>query len=295
MTGWKACQSFEQNPKRSWLIQPHAFLRSVIQNRLLAYNLAVPTPFYHLSVAKELLEHPDLPAELAAQLKRERAAFLFGNTAPDVQTISRQARQETHFFDIPLKEGARPPWELLLQSHPGYSLPYRLPSSQAAFILGYLCHLQADWLWVKQLFLPVFGKKAGWETLSRRLYLHNVLRSYLDQQVLPTLSNGTAASVTQARPDNWLPFVRDQHLYQWRDFLAEQLQPGAEIKTVEVFAARQGISPDEYYHLIASAERMETEVFSHLPWERLISYRKSLVAENLLLIRTYLQPDDILA
>jgi hypothetical protein len=246
-------------------------------------------------VAKELLEHPDLSAELTAQLKRERAAFLFGNTAPDVQTISKQARQETHFFEIPLKESSLPPWELLLQSHASLSLSNRLPSSQAAFILGYLCHLQADWLWVKNLFLPVFGKKAGWGTFSSRLYLHNVLRSYLDQQVLPTLSNGTSASVTQARPDNWLPFVQDQHLYRWRDFLAEQLQPGAEVKTVEVFAARQGISPDEYYHLIASDERMENEVFSHLPQEQMIAYRKSLVAENLLLIRTYLEPDDRLA
>jgi hypothetical protein len=255
----------------------------------------MPTPFYHLSVANELLEHPNLPAEVHAFMNKERPAFLFGNTAPDVQTISKQARHETHFFDIPLDHEAPPPWSRLLMCYDDLSSPERLSSDKAAFIMGYLCHLQADWLWVKDVFLPVFGKKAGWETFSRRLYLHNVLRSYMDQEILPTISNGTAASMTNARPDHWLPFVLDTYLYRWRNFIAEQLQPGAKVRTVEVFAARQGVSPDDYYHLLTSIERMEFEVFSHLPHELLDIYRESLVEENLLLIQNYLETKHDLA
>ncbi len=250
----------------------------------------MPTPFYHLSVAKELLEHPQLPAEVGALINRERSAFLFGNTAPDVQTVSNQARQETHFFEVPLRKNAAPPWALLVRRHAGLSHPGKMPPSQAAFIAGYLCHLQADWLWVRDIFLPVFGKRAGWETFSRRLYLHNVLRSYLDQEILPNLTNGTAASITHAYPFNWLPFVADTYLYHWRDYLAEQLRPGARVQTVEVFAARQGISPDEYYHLLGSGERMNDEVFSRLPDELLNYYRKSLIEENLRLMRAYMDP-----
>ena len=106
-----------------------------------------------------------------------------------------------------------PPWMLIFQRHAGLSDPGKLPASQTAFIAGYLCHLQADWLWMRDIFLPVFGKRAGWESLSRRLYLHNVLRSFLDQEILPNLANGTAASITQAHPVNWLPFVADTYLY----------------------------------------------------------------------------------
>lgn len=247
----------------------------------------MPTPFYHLSVANELLEHADLPAELGALIKKERPAFLFGNTAPDVQTISKQARRDTHFFDIPLDRDAPPPWLKLLQQHAELSVPEMLPDARAAFIIGYLCHLQADWLWVKDIFLPVFGKRAGWETLSRRLYLHNVLRSYLDQEIVPSVANGTATSLAQAQPANWLPFVQDPYLCSWRDFISEQLQPGAKVRTVEVFAARQGVSPDDYYQLLTSTERMELEVFSHLPLEVLEKYRYSLIENNLLLMHTY--------
>jgi hypothetical protein len=251
----------------------------------------MPTPFYHLSVAKELLEHAQLPAEVGALINRERSAFLFGNTAPDVQTISNQARQETHFFEVPLRNNAAPPWILIFQRYAGLSDPGKLPPSHAAFIAGYLCHLQADWLWVRDIFLPVFGKRAGWESFSRRLYLHNVLRSYLDQEILPNLANGSAASITQAYPVNWLPFVADTYLYHWRNYLAEQLRPGARVETVEVFAARQGISPDEYYHLLGSGERMNDEVFSRLPDDLLNNYRESLIEENLCLMRAYTNRD----
>ncbi len=255
----------------------------------------MPTPFYHLSVAKEILEHPKLPPEAGALINRERSAFLFGNTAPDVQTVSNQARQETHFFEVPLRKDAPPPWVLLVQRHAGLSNPEKLPPSQAAFIAGYLCHLQADWLWVREIFLPVFGKRASWESFSRRLYIHNVLRTYLDQEILPSLTNGTATNINQAHPLNWLPFVADTYLYHWRNYLAEQLHPGAKVETVEVFAARQGISPQEYYHLLASSERMEAEVFSRLPKELLDHYRGALIEENLRLIQVYMESSTSLA
>lgn len=234
--------------------------------------------------------HPQLAAEVGALINLERSAFLFGNTAPDVQTVSNQLRHETHFFEVPLKKNEAPPWSILIQRHAGLSDPHKLPASQAAFIAGYLCHLQADWLWVRDIFLPVFGKKAGWKTFSRRLYLHNVLRSHLDQEILPNLTNGTETGIMQAQPVNWLPFVADVYLYRWRNYLAEQLRPGARVMTVEVFAARQGISPDEYYRLLASSELMEIEVFSHLPEEQLARYRDSLIEENLRLMQVYLGP-----
>ena len=181
----------------------------------------MPTPFYHLSLAKELLEHPGLPERSRAVLQKERAAFLFGNTAPDVQTISRQGREVTHFFEVPPKSGELPPWLLLMKHYRDLSVSERLPPAQAAFLAGYLCHLQADWLWVDAIFLPIFARQRGWETFSRRLYLHNVLRSYLDQGIMASLSNGITKNLRQAEPMGWLPFVQDSYLYRWRNHLVE--------------------------------------------------------------------------
>jgi hypothetical protein len=248
----------------------------------------VPTPFYHLNVAKELLNHPALEA-WQPFLEAHRGAFLFGNTAPDVQTVSGQSRPATHFFDIPLRNNTTLPWMAMLDRYAGLTNPQRMVEHQAAFIAGYLCHLQADWFWVKQIFVPNFVKSNPMGSFPKRLYLHNVLRSYLDLEILPGVSNGMSAELKNTTSRGWLPFVQDAHLNAWRDFLTGQLEPGAPVKTVEVFAARQGVPPENYYLLLQSEDRMETEVFAHLPRERLQRYRQSLIDANIELLQSYLE------
>jgi hypothetical protein len=247
----------------------------------------VPTPFYHLSVAQDLLAHPELPSDVRALLQEQRSAFFFGNTAPDVQVVSGQSRQATHFFDLPLLPGDLPAHARLLAVHPALARPGSLPAPQAAFLGGYLCHLLADWIWVKEIFSPVFDSRGPWNGPQEPLYLHNVLRSYLDSQILPGLTNGVRSRLAAAAPDRWLPFVEDRYLHRWRDLLAEQLRPGAEVRTVEVFAARQGIPPESYYDLLSSEERLEAELFARLPRPALEAYRGRLVERSIELIGRY--------
>jgi hypothetical protein len=217
-------------------------------------------------------------------LKSQRGAFLFGNTAPDVQGFSHQKRADTHFFDLPLRSIAHLPWEQMLLEHPSLAQMGDLDTAQAAFVTGYLCHLQADWLWVKEIFVPVFGLRSSWGSFPHRLYLHNVLRAYLDRQILPGLRDGVCASLSEAVPNHWLPFVADEHLRQWRDYLVEQLLPGTPTQTVEVFAARQGIPVDAYTRLLNSEEAMEREIFTRIDRTAILNYRQRLVEENLQLV-----------
>jgi len=245
----------------------------------------VPTPFYHLSLAEEILTYPALPVGMRLFLSEHRSEFLFGNTAPDVQVVSGQPRAATHFFDLPLQPNEQPAWEKFLAANLSLSDPGKLAGAQAAFVAGYLCHLQADIYWIRQIFIPIFGRSSRWDSFPKRLYLHNVLRAYLDRKILPELAGG--ACISSVLPDGWLPFVQDAHLISWRDFLTSQLHPGARIQTVEVFAARQGISPEAYYALLSSEERLDEEIFSHLPRQALEDYRQEIVQENLSLLRKY--------
>ena len=77
----------------------------------------MPTPFTHLAAAKEFLELPGLSPEVRQSLQAELPAFLLGNIAPDVQTISGQPREATHFFPVPLGR-APPAGERLLAEYP---------------------------------------------------------------------------------------------------------------------------------------------------------------------------------
>jgi hypothetical protein len=250
----------------------------------------VPTPFYHLSVGKDLLGSSALSAPVRAFLQEQSGAFLFGSTAPDVQVISGQNRAATHFFDLPVRAGDFQPWDVMLARYPELCLVRQLGEAHAAFLAGYLCHLLADWTWVREIFIPVFGPASTWGSFRERLYLHNVLRSYLDLRLLPGLGNGLGASLEAVTPDNWLPFTADQHLVAWRELLTPQFRPGAQVLTVEVFSARQGIPVANYYALLNSEQRMQSDIFSHLNLESIESYRQNLLVESSRLLENYLAP-----
>ena len=252
----------------------------------LTYNAHVPTPFYHLSVAQELYEHPGLKTGLRTLLNEHLPAFLLGKTAADVQSISELKREETHFYVLP-PEDDTPAWQRMQQAHPELGELHDLPLEHAVFLTGYFCHLQADEAWLKDIFIPNFYV-AEWSDFKQRMYLHNVLRSYLDREVLEDLSESIAQELAKARPKEWLPFVEDSYLEKWRDYITEQLQPGASNYTVEVFAKRQGIPVEDYLALLDSQERMDKEIFAQVPYQLFIDYREALVAANLQLIEQQL-------
>jgi hypothetical protein len=250
----------------------------------------VPTPFYHLDIAAELLRHPQLDQFVHENLIQWQCAFLLGNTAPDVQVVSGQPRESTHFFILPILNNSKPPWEQLLEAYPQLSDSQLLQPDQAAFIAGYLCHLQADWYWIKKIYLPYFGPSLDWGTQTERIYLHNVLRTYLEDQIIKTISPGHWTCFHQIPAFDWLPFVKQEHLQEWISLLAQQLHPEGRVQTIEVFAQRQGLSPEEFHSLLLSEERMEREIFFRFPRKLLTEYRQELSKASVSLLNIYLTP-----
>lgn len=247
----------------------------------------MPTPFYHLQTAEDLLVHPGLPGHIRRILTAQHSEFLFGNIAPDVQVISHQSREATHFFTLPFVASAKPAWKNFLETYPSLADPRQLSPKQAAFISGYACHLNADWLWIRDIFNPIFGPASQWSTFWHRLYVHNVLRTYMDFRIMDTLKLNEDALLDEVVSKDWLPFVEDKYLIEWRKEIFDQLKPGAVSHTVDVFAERQGIAPEEYYRLLNSEEAMQAEVFSHISPQVLEDYRQTLLAENLHLLENY--------
>ncbi len=252
----------------------------------------MPTPFYHLSIAEELLASPDLPESVKFFLDAERSAFLLGKTAPDVQSLSGQSRTETHFYRIPLVTAA-PPWEKMFTRYPHLGKPTQLDPAHAAFISGYICHLQADIIWITDLFAPYFLPLIAKTRRKQVGYLHNVLRAYLDALILAELPSNMGMQLADVHPDGWLPFVEDEYMANWRDYLARQLMPGAKAQTVEVFASRLDMPVESFLELLNSESRMEAEVFSFIPRQVLVEYRQKLVSANLELLTAFLadRPD----
>lgn len=225
----------------------------------------MPTPVQHLVLAQRLLDEVALPEAIRDRLRAQRGAFLFGNTAPDVQTVSGQLREATHFFVIPWRT-VPTPHQALFALHPYLRFPRKRPADQAAFIAGYICHLWLDVLWVRDIYLDNFGPHARWgANLHERHVYHNILRTWCDQSDQSQLGGAIGLALAAVRPIDWLPFTADRHLVQWRDALAAQFQPGANIRTVEVFAARGGVPPEKFQQVLASPDEMEQHIFAHVP------------------------------
>ncbi|MCS7179120.1 MAG: hypothetical protein RML46_06800 [Anaerolineae bacterium] len=247
----------------------------------------MPTPVNHLMMAREVLERGLLTAAAQRLLRAQYGPFLLGHTAPDVQTISGQRREETHFYSPP-PSASVPAAQTLLEAYPVLARAESLEPAHAAFLAGYLAHLLADELWWREVFHPFFGPEAGWGTWQERLFLHNVLRTWLDEQDQARLNGSEADALARTEPRGWLPFVRDEDLRAWRDSLVEQLRPGHRIRTAEVFAERMGVSTEMVEAAARSPERMAW-IFRHVPPERLQAYRDAVLHQSVSLINGYLR------
>ena len=240
----------------------------------------MPTPFTHLATVPELFAHPALPPAVAAALTAELPAFLLGNIAPDVQTVSGQTREATHFFPVPLDPGP-PAVRRLLAAHPALARPAALPAAQAAFLAGYWAHLVFDELWIARVFTPYFGPDAAWGADFReRLYLHNILRAAWDAADLARLTPLAGPTLAAAEPHGWLPFVEDQHLAAWRDWVADQLRPGAASRTVEVFTQRMSVDPAAFAALLADPAALDRRLYAFVPPAVLAAYRAAATAAS---------------
>ncbi len=212
----------------------------------------MPTPFQHLVYAQGILYDPGLPSELRTCLEVHLCAFYLGNTAADVQTLTGQPRVDTHFYHLS-DIGTLRPVEVLLATHPQLAHPHHLTSAHAAFISGYLAHLIWDELWAAQIFLPFYVESPRWTDRHHRNLHHNALRVLLDRQAEVQLRTqpDLGACLKSARPYRWLPFVTDDALARWRDWLVVQLDDPKKVETGAVFAGRMGVSVAEFEDIIA--------------------------------------------
>lgn len=232
----------------------------------LEYN-TVPTPFQHLVYAEEILDHPVLPATVRRSLMEARGAFLLGNTAADVRAITHQHRSETHFYRLGALD-APPADEALFAGYPSLADPRVLAKTKAAFVSGYLVHLAYDERWARDLFLPLYWNGPDWPDRLTFTVHHNALRVVLDRRafdrILAAPEAIEALRGTEPGPGSidWLPFVSDAVLREWRDWLVDQLDAPDQVATMTVFAERMGVPVERMAEPLA---RIEAGTYDAVP------------------------------
>ena len=210
---------------------------------------------------------------------------MLGHTAPDVKTVSGHKREESHFYTIP-RTSDRPAYLILFDTHPALARADALSPARAAFVAGYVAHLLLDELWLDDVFQRYFLQ--DWGPLKERLFLHNVLRTWVDLRDQARLNGTAAQTLQQAHPHDWLPFVDDEHLRRWRDWLVAQLDTGHRMETAKVLADRMGVPAAEVEAIVQSPERMERRVFRHFPRSAMEAFWETGYRQSLTLVDWYI-------
>lgn len=227
----------------------------------------MPTPFTHLETAQRLLKDGQIPLDVRALLDADRSAFLLGHIAADARVDAGVSREATHFYayDRPIDEH---PWRVMMHRYPDLQSAHS--PAQRAFLAGYVAHLSIDEYWTLNMVRPYFIKRE-WNTPSRefRFLMLHIILCYLDERDLRRLLPWQNESLCAAQPEDWLPFMSDDILRGWRDFIGEQLKPGGISQTLALFGARIGKQPEELRAILDSPEQMENGLWANVPPEDL--------------------------
>lgn len=223
------------------------------------YACAMPTPFTHLATAQRMLADPEVPAPVAAFLQWQRSAFLLGNIAADARVSNGTSRTDTHFYsyDQPITEH---PWQVMLAQHP--TLQIASDEAQQAFLAGYVAHLAIDEYWSLHMLEPHFVRHE-WGTRELRFFMLHVILIYMDERDYARLDNWQCAALRAAQPAHWLPFMNDDILRGWRDYLASQI--AGESETLAVFGGRINKTPAEFRAVLDSPQQMQMDLWDHIP------------------------------
>ena len=244
----------------------------------------------HLEVAERLRAHHRLDPQIARQLDAAWPAFYLGNVAADFQTISDVPRATTHFYNLPPAPGEEA-HEVLLERYPQLADAAALRPAHAVFVAGYRAHLLLDLRWYWDVLVPYFIEAPGWPDDHRQRFLvHNTLLTYLDRRTLAALPEAAAKTLAAAEPRGWLPFAGDGDLIRWQEMLVRQLQPGAPVETVAIYAERMRMTPAAFAANLDDPQWMRENVFRRVPLEAVQAVIAGGVEQSVTLVTEYLSP-----
>lgn len=245
----------------------------------------------HLQIAEEIRAQASSKglASLSELFSQSWPSFYIGSVAADYQSICDIPRDETHFYGLAPGPEADP-FGLMLARYPELRDVSALSADQKMAAAAYGIHLMFDLLWFHQILMPYFAASPEWGDFSQRHLAHHILLTYLDQLAVDKLPAAAADILSSTQPEQWqLPLTGNGHLLKWRDLLVAQLRPGASLQTVEIYARRLKMSPEEFAGKLQDRSWLQAQVFDHVPAAEIQRKLENAVPHSIDLITDYLE------
>jgi hypothetical protein len=173
----------------------------------------------HMVVARELA-----PSVLRGAVQNELGAYYLGATTPDIRALAKWDRSATHFFDLSNfdeQSGVTG----VFQSHPKLAASGELSSETAAFVCGYISHLEMDEAWIEEVYRPCFGERSPLKGELLAGLLDRVLQFELDRAARQ--DEGALAEIRRqlmaTAVEQIDSFIDNETLARWRDLNSDLL------------------------------------------------------------------------
>lgn len=167
--------------------------------------------------------HMTVARELASQLGHDTAtsepgAYYLGATTPDIRVLTKWDRARTHFFDLN-EYGHQSGVEGLFRQHPELASAERLSPKSAAFLCGYISHLEMDEVWINDVYRPCFGERSPLKGDVLANLLDRVLQYELDRRERedPDVVNEIKRDLLATTVQEAIGFLDLETLLRWRD------------------------------------------------------------------------------
>ena len=243
----------------------------------------------HIYLANQVSKQLDL-----GYVHDHMGSCLLGSTAPDIRAMAKWDRQRTHFAPLSVDEVGTGTKEMFAQ-HPRLADHKSQTPETRAFILGYVCHLAADELWITTMFRPHFEE--GSQGISNQLegqIWDRALQLDMDRSVLEEdifeldpdmLISGSEKSVL-------IEFLEDELLSEWSNWVLRFL--GWDFSWDRLKRALNRMHrDDEGVQMVVDSfltnmpESLE-KIYHVVPRSMIESYKERVVVETLSQVREYL-------
>ena len=224
-------------------------------------------------------------------IEADRGVYFLGATAPDLRGMTRQPREQTHFFsfdDFTHQDSA----ERMFAEYPRLSRADELDAETRAFVAGYLTHLLIDEQYIERIYRGYFGAASQLGGDARADLLDRLLQYELDRREREDGAldvAGAALAETSALAD--VEFIERETLLRWRGVAVDMAShpPTWErwARTAARHAGAAGAADDEA--AMREVPELLREVLDHVTEQRVREFMDESVEAATLRVREYLQ------
>ena len=224
-------------------------------------------------------------------------SFYLGSTSPDIRAMTKWPREQTHFAPLSVRDvgtGTR----TMFHAYPELLNEGSQSSATRSFLLGYICHLASDEVWITTVYRPNFDTSNEPTRLTPDQVQADIwdraIQLDMDRLSLPDVSGPLNAGHEVSCGDDGVSvtFFEDGLLTQWKERVSAFVGREFEWSRLKFALNRMYRDNDDVQDSVDRfLDRMPhslEEVYQRIPEAKVENYRREAVAATIAHVREFL-------